>query len=146
MFFFAVSVVVVSAPKLGTGTESGGRGTLVLCPRVLETTAALATRAVFSVVIPNGVGEELRKNKTTAAVVLISVAMMDRLSIVAPSPPPSTSRVQPPPRIPEKFVELERAGVAPRVANFCRGRSTSRGCLLVDELLTVSYKLLATSY
>ncbi len=114
----AVSDVDVSAPRFGTGTDKGGRETFVLCPAAPETIAAEATTAVFSVVIPNGVGEELRKKRTTAAVVLASVATRERLSMTAPSlPRQSTSTVQPPPRMLARLACDDRAGVAPRVAN-----------------------------
>lgn len=94
----AASDVLVSAPRLGTGTDSNGRGTFVRCPAVDEPIAADATRLVFSVVIPKGNGERLKKKRTTAVVVPDCVATIDRLSMTAPSlPEQSTRSLQPPP-------------------------------------------------
>jgi hypothetical protein len=99
-----------------------------------ELIVSLATHTVFAEVMEAALAAILRNTKTFAAVVLASLAMIDRLSTTAPSLlRQSTRRTQPPPFGVLKSVAVVSAAAPPSVANECSGRSTSSGILL--ELL-----------
>lgn len=122
----------------GTGTVRAGSEIFVLCPAVAEPIAALAIQAVLLAVIPFVAVATLRKTSTVDAVVLASLAMMEMLSITAPSLlEQSTSKVQPPPLTVLKFVDVVRQAAPPTVANECSGRSTSSGILLDEVVATL---------
>jgi hypothetical protein len=128
------AAVAAGLAKLGTGTLNGGKGIFVLCPFAVDPIVAPATYAELAVVIDVAVVEVLKKTRTLRAVVLASIATMDKLSITAPSfDEQSTSKEKPAGAGVLKFVAAVNAAVPPTVANECIGLSTNKGILF--ELL-----------
>ena len=112
----------------------------VRVPGAAELIAALATHTELEDVIEEAEAAILRKIRTVDAVVLASLATIERLSTTAPSLlKQSTRSTQPPPFGVLKLVAVVSAAAPPSVANECSGRSTSSGILL--ELLVANVRL-----
>jgi hypothetical protein len=148
VFFLSVSeakvVVVAAGPaKLGTGTLNGGNEIFVRSPAALELIVSFATSTVFAEVIDAAEAAMLRKTNTFEAVVLASLATIDKLSTTAPSLlRQSTSSTHPPPLGVLKSVAVVSAAAPPNVANECSGLSTSSGILLELRGLSTSSGIL----
>jgi len=111
----------------------------VLWPAVADPIAALAMQAVLLAVIPLVAVATLKNTSTVDAVVLASLAMMEMLSMTAPSLlEQSTNRVQPPPLTVLKLVDVVKHAAPPIVAKECSGRSTSSGILLDEVVATLA--------
>jgi len=107
---------------------------LTRCPAVLPPgIASLATQAVLNAEIEAGDAAVLRNASTVLVVVEASLMTIDRESMTAPSLLlQSTRRTHPAPVGVLKLVAVVSAAVSPIVAKECSGRSTSRGCLLLE--------------
>jgi len=122
VFFLSVSVgyvaiVAAGLARLGTGIERGGNGIFVRWPTVAEAMTALATQTVLIAVIADALVATLRKTRTVLAVMDASLAIIDMLSIIAPSlAEQSTTRTQPAELISLNLVAVLRAAVPPIVA------------------------------
>jgi hypothetical protein len=112
---------------------------LVLSPFATEVIPPIATATVLAVVIFADVVAVLMKTITLDAVVTASLAMIDKLSIIAPSfEEQSTSNVQPAELGVFKLVAVVKAAVPPIVANACNGLSTNNG-ILFELVVAISY-------
>jgi hypothetical protein len=99
----------------------------------------MATATVLAVVILAAVVAVLRKTITLDAVVEASLAMIDKLSIIAPSlPEQSTNNVHPAELGVFKSVADVKAAVPPIVANACNGLSTNNG-ILFELVVAIRY-------
>lgn len=139
VFFLSNSAFVVVD---GTGTVNAGRGMFVRWPAVVEPMEPLATQTVLLELMPPEEVATLRKTRTVDDVVLASLAIIEILSITAPSLlEQSTSSVQPPPLTVLKLVDVVKHAVPPIVAKECNGRSTSSGILLDEVVATLDLSI-----
>ena len=94
---------------------------------------------VFAVVILAAVVAVLRNAITLEAVVVCSFAMIDKLSMIAPSlPEQSTNNTHPGEDGVFKFPAVVKAAVPPTVAKECIGLSTNSG-ILFELVVAIRY-------
>jgi len=112
-----VAIVAAGLAKLGTGIESGANGIFVRSPTAVDPITALATQTVLIAVIELLLVATLKNTRTFDAVVDASLAIIEILSIIAPSlAVQSITRLHPAEFISLNFVDVFSAAVPPMVA------------------------------